>query len=238
MPFFRNYPNVPYKFGNESFTVDAPDLVRYSEILDTVKNNGAFYQKVRIKYGMRPDNLSFDLYKNANYHWTFFYLNDDLRERGWPLEEFQLTQKIADAFSNTVVITQDEMFSEFLEGSIVTGGTSEETGTILRKNVDLGQLYIEGSHEFINGELLTVTENGVDYTVTVKSSSTEKDAVIYYTDGTDIVDVDPFSDVGGGVTAVTYEQYYREKNEELRDIIVLKPEVMTRFISEFKDAMR
>lgn len=238
MPFFPNYPKVSYKFGNETYSVSYPDLVRYSQILDQIRNNSAFYTKYYIKSGSRPDNVSYELYDSPMYHWTFFYLNDDLRESGWPLDQYALDQLVSHDFRNTVVVTREDIFEKFPEGSTVTGLTSEASGVVLKKNENLGQIFIQGSLDFISGESIIAEVNDEIQSVAIVSSSSEKDATIYYTDGSKVVDIDPFVGPGEGITPVTFEEYYITRNNNLRNITVLKPEVMTQFIREFHDAMR
>lgn len=238
MPFFTNYPTVQYKFGEEIYTVDYPDLVRYSQILDQIKNNGAFYQKYYIKEGSRPDNVSFELYDNPMYHWTFFFLNDTLRESGWPLDQYSLDQIIAHQFRNTVLVTRDNIFEKFPEGSTVTGQTSEAEGVVIKKNENFGQIFIQRAQPFLDGEDIIAEVDGETQTATIVSVLAEKDAAIYYTNGTNVVDIDPFLGPGEGITPVTFEDYYNTRNGNLRDIVILKPEVMGTFISEFHSAMR
>lgn len=237
MPFFPNYPKVPYQFGQESFTIQFPDLVRYSEILDVVKNNGSFYQKYYIRNGWRPDNVSQELYNTPSLHWTFFYLNDGLREKGWPLDQYQIEEKIQDDFPNTVLTTNEEMFSTFNVGSTVTGLTTEETGRIIKKNVDLGQIFVEGTPEFSSEESITVEENDVTYILALTNVQAEKDAALYYVTSGEKVDIDPFAGPDSDQLPVSYEDYYLTENLELRDIIVMKPEIATQFKVEFKDTM-
>jgi len=236
MPFFPDYPKIPYKFGSENFNVEFSDLVRYSEILDVIKENGSFYQKYYIRNGQRSDNLSWELYKTPNFHWTFFYLNDNLREGGWPLDQYQIEKKIEIDFPNTVIITTDEMFSTFDVGATVTGSLSGETGIILKKNVDLGQLTIEGNLSFTAGEILT--NNQDDGTLTVVSSSPEKESPLYYSKAGERSDIDPFLGPDSDELPVTNEDFYLTENEKLRDIIVMKPSTVNQFFLEFRDAMR
>jgi hypothetical protein len=238
MPFFKDYPKVPYFFGTEDFTVQFPDLVRYSEILDTVKINGAFYEKYYIRGGWRPDNVSQELYQTPDLHWIFFYLNDNLRAQGWPLDIYQMQQKITDDFPNSVIVTRDEIFSTFLVGSTITGITSGATGTIIKKNIDLGQLFIEGTPQFDDDETITVTEDGIEHIITISDYVAEKDAPLYYTIAGEKSDINPFSGPNPDQIPVSYADYYNTENENLRNIIVMKPEIANQFKREFHDAMR
>lgn len=235
MPFFPKYPVVDYYFGNEDFSVQFPDLVRYSSILDEVKNSGSFYQKYNIKEGDRPDHVSQELYGTPIYHWTFFYMNDNLRESGWPLRWETLLDKVVDIYPNTVLTTKDEIFDKFLVGESVTGLTSEKTATILKRDVNKGQIWVQGTKDFVANELIS---NG-EQTITITAVSAEKDAVIYYTDGDgNHVDIDPTVGPGENITSVTYLDHYIARNEECKSIRVLKPGVIESVFNEFKRAMK
>jgi len=239
MPFFTNYPKVDYFFGKEDFFVQYPDLVRYSEILDTVKNNGAFYQTYYIRNGWRSDNVSQELYNRPDLHWTFFYLNDKLREQGWPLDQYQIEEKITDDFPNTVLTTRDEIFSNFRVGSTITGLESEKTGTIIKKNVDLGQLFIEGTVAFDSDESVQVIEDEETHTITLVDRVKEENAPFYYVEeGGEKSDINPLVGPDSDLSPVSYADYYLTQNLDLRTIIVMKPEVASQFSTEFRDVMR
>lgn len=237
MPFFKSYPAVFYQFGDETSFTRFPNLVQYSEILDRVKLDGSFYQYYNIQYSDRPDNVSQKLYGNPNYHWTFYYLNDNLRESGWPLSNSQMEAKVAEAFGNTIVTTREDIFERFLVGDTVVGTLSETEGTIIKRYIDLGQLVIEGRPEFRDGENLQV--QGTNDVIETVSYVEEYNAPIYYKDGNgEFTDIDPFTGPGAGLVEWTYKDYFQEKNDELKTIKVLNPETMSRFISEFTKTMR
>lgn len=237
MPYFRNFPNTPYKFGNEDYLVDFPNLVAYSDIIDDLKNNGSVYESVTIIGGERPDSLSQRLYGSPRYHWTFALMNDHIREQGWPLNGDKFEKKIQASFPNTVLTTRDSLFTGFYVGSVVTGQTSGATGTIIKRNVNFGQLFIEGSHAFLSNEAIATEEDEVQKSVDLVSASNEYLAVSYYTDGTDHVDIDPFVGPGSGISAVTFYEHYVAQNDLLKSLRVLSPTVINRVDSEYRRVM-
>ena len=173
MPYFTNFPKVDYKFGSEDFTVQFPNLSAYSDVLDSVKQNSSFYANYTIKRGERPDHTSQRLYNDPSYHWTFYLLNDGIRESGWPVNQYELDVLIKGNHPNTVIVTRSEIFDKFLVGSVVVGGLSGASGTIIKRNINLGQIFIEGVHTFTDGEQLLTTESLVEKSIMVQSSSTE-----------------------------------------------------------------
>jgi hypothetical protein len=237
MPYFTNFPTVDYKFGHEDFTVKFPNLISYSDIVDSLKLNGTSYESYYIRDGERPDTVSQKLYKNPQFHWTFFLLNDNLREQGWPLEQGPLVDKISRDHPNTVLTTRTEIFTRFKVGSTVTGQTSSATGTVLRRNLDLGQIYVSGTGGFLGTEAIVTEEDGVTSFVDLVSASAETLAVHHYTNGTRNVDIDPFVGPGSGITPVTYTEYYFTQNDSLKQIRVFSPDVVTQVAREFRRVM-
>jgi len=232
MPYFNNFPQTSYKFGNENYEVSFPNLTVYSEILDEIKSSGVFYTEYYIKQGTRPDQVSYELYDNPKHHWTFYLLNDKIREQGWPLDYDNLQVKIKENFPNTTIVTRNEIYDKFLVGKTFTGLTSETTATVIKRNLDLGQIVVSGTKTFTDGELL-VDED--DNTITLNSATPEKDSIIFYRDANkEIIDIDPFTGPSEGATGVTHSEYFDEQTTEMRHIIVLKPEVLERVVNEFR----
>ena len=90
MLYFNEFENLTYKFGDEVDTVIFQNLSIYVDIIDEIKNNITFLNVHTIQEGFRPDQVSIQLYGTPLYHWTFYLLNDDLREQGWPLTRHEL----------------------------------------------------------------------------------------------------------------------------------------------------
>lgn len=88
--YFRQFPLVEYKFGNEESKVNFQNLSVYIDALDQVKEYGTFYQNYQVQNGERPDHVSYKLYGTTDYYWTFWLLNDKLKEQGWPIDNSQL----------------------------------------------------------------------------------------------------------------------------------------------------
>jgi len=238
MPYFTNYPNVDYRFGQEEFTVKFPHLSAYSDLLDSVKQNRSFYSNYTIKRGERPDHTSQKLYGDPSYHWTFYLLNNKIRESGWPVDQQVLDVLIKDNHPNTVIVTREEIFDKFLVGTEVEGGLSNARGTIIKRNVDLGQIFIEGEHTFIAGEQVLTIENGGEDSLIVTSTSPESLATSYFLDANgNGVDIDPTAERSNLLTNVTYNEVYTNRNEKLRDIRVIKPGSIREIAKEFERAM-
>lgn len=103
--FFRNYPQVDYRFGDNELPVKFQHLGTYVDILDQVKDLSVYYQTYTIQNGERPDALSYRLYENSNYYWTFWLLNDHIRQQGWPLRDAEVWPLAQKYYPHTCFVT-------------------------------------------------------------------------------------------------------------------------------------
>jgi len=242
MLYFNEFPKLQYKFGNEVDPVIFQDISLYADVIDQIKDSISFLNLHTIQEGFRPDQVSIQLYGTSLYYWTFFLLNDNIRQQGWPLTRPELVSYIQKIFPNTTLTIRDEALpTKFKVGQTVSGGTSGASGKIIRRNLDLGQIVIEGDVGFTeSGELLTsVNSAGVSETMSSISSSKEYLSAAYYIDGTSaLVDIDPATGPGALITEKTHEDVYFATNESLRRIKVVKPSQITNIITSFKRSVR
>jgi len=103
--FFRNFPKVPYQFGDGELPINFQDLSVYVDAFDQVREFKSFYQAYHIQNNERPDQLSFKLYGTTDYYWTFFLMNPHLRISGWPLDNSEVYKKAQEYYPNTVIVT-------------------------------------------------------------------------------------------------------------------------------------
>lgn len=239
MTYFTSFPKVNYKFGDETFNVLFPNIAAYVELIDQIKDDVSFYQYFDIIEGDRPDIVSMTLYGSPYYHWTFYFMNDNIREFGWPLTTRELNLKVQKDHPNTTLTTRDNLTGIFLPGQTVTGLTSGETGVILERNLDLGQLVIKGSHDFNSSEIITSQVDLDLQTVTLVSATEEYNSTHHYedSDGT-TVDIDPWVGNPALYTPITYADYYTARNDTLKQIKVIKPEAIKSVVRAFKQEMK
>ena len=241
MQYFRDYKTLLYRFGNEFDPVVFQDISRYADVIDQIKDNISFFNFHTIQEGFRADQVSIQLYQTPLYYWTFYVLNDDIREQGWPLTNGELQAYIQKIFPNTVINTRENISAKFKVGQTVTGGTSGASGKIIRRNLDLGQIVVEGIQSFrTSGELFQSTNSaGVVESLTAVSTSKEYLAASHYVDGDEkIVDIDPFSEPGALLTEKTNEDVYFNVNESLKTIKVVKPSLIGTLISSYRKTIR
>ena len=237
--YFRNVPYVPYRFGTSTDRTFHQNLTTYVDLIDQIKNRGAFYQSYEIIDDDRPDNLSFQLYGTTNHYWTFFLLNDKLREQGWPLTRSKLLEVVKQRKPNTVLTTRNDISGRFLVGSVVTGQSSGATGTIIKRRVDLGQIIVRGDQNFLSTEDITTTEDDTLLSLTLSGAVEEYNSIYRYEDADgNPTDIDINSAPGAELFPVTYYDLYSRENDDLKSIIVLKPRVVSQVFGEFQNAMR
>tara|TARA_B100000212_G_C27297293_1_gene499883 strand:- start:16 stop:774 length:759 start_codon:yes stop_codon:yes gene_type:complete len=251
MQYFQDFQNLLYTFGDEVDPVIFQDISRYSDVVDQIKDNLVFHNVFTIQEGFRPDQVSIILYGSPLYYWTFYVLNDDLREQGWPLTKPELDVYVKKSFPNTVLVTRDNIATKFKVGQVVTGVSSGVSGTIIRRNLNLGQIVIKGDVLFsANGEQLQSTNSsGTIETVTSISRVKEYLSASHYEDSSGIVDLGIDSDTtsatfggllpaGAQQTEKTFEDVFYSTNESLRQIKVIKPSLLGSVISSYKKAIR
>jgi len=160
--YFSNFKKIRYKFGDETSSAIMQDLSQYVDLIDQVKANGAFYQDYIIPSGERPDTLSFRLYGTTDYYWTFFLLNDHLRESGWPLDNEDVLPHAEHSYPHRVITSRSNLATkpyDFKVGALIVGSETGTIGNIIKRNLSLGQLVVNTI-----GATYTVTE---DFPLTV-----------------------------------------------------------------------
>jgi len=243
--FFQNFPLVSYNFGTEVDPAVFQNISAYIKIIDELKDNIAFYTTVHIQDYDRPDNFSYKLYGTTEFYWTFYYLNDDVRESGWPIPQQDLLPKAKLDYPHQTVLTTADISKTFLPGHTVTGASSGSTGTVIKRYLDLGQIIIDSPNNFNAGENITPSINGVEQTadfIVVTSNVEQFNAVHHYEDASkDYVDLGLVPSGNGTAsypslalkTPVTYFERILAKNDSLREIKCLKPDVAVQVKSEF-----
>jgi hypothetical protein len=242
--FFKNYPQTLYNFGTETSATAFQDISAYVDIIDQIKNNINFYLYLSIQDGDRPDILSQQIYGSVKYYWTFYLLNDNLRERGWPLSSQQLLLKAQTDYPYITLTTRDvnTLLTHFQVGDSVVGQSSGATGTVIKLNLDLGQIIVSRNigQEFLGTELLRDnTDPEFPQNIQLVSSVYEYLATHHYEDGSGIfTDVDPYSAPSVLLTPITYLDRYQEANDELREIKIIKPGSIQQVYTAYQEALR
>lgn len=86
--FFSKFPVVAYDMDGQGSKLALTNIVKNVDVNDFFANHSASYTYYDIIDGERPDTISYKLYGNPNYYWTFFIINNDLRNglnSAWPM---------------------------------------------------------------------------------------------------------------------------------------------------------
>ena len=246
MQYFNTFPRVFYVFGDQEAqgtgqvsTELYQNISAYSDVIDEIADNVAFFAKYDIQEGTRSDQVSYDIYGTPIYHWTFAIMNEHLRKQGWPLTNAEINNVVKRDFPHFTYTTKDSLTGIHTVGEIVVGADTGSRGRVLRRNLDLGQVTVAATGGFRIGEAVTnvslADETG---TVTVSGASPEYLSAHHYEDvDGNHVDIDPAVGPGAQLTEITHIDRYIKDNDELKHIRVIKPELINEVVSMFKQAI-
>ena len=248
MNYFKFFPTTRYLYGDETTSDIARNLAAYASVIDEIKDQIAFYSTLYIQEGERPDQLSQRLYGTPNHHWTFFLINDKLKERGWPVSNREILKKAAKDYPYYAVTTQTPIGNIFKIGQTITGSGSGTQGTVNHRHVDLGQIVLSnltgGTGAFIIGETISsVNADNVTESAVLTGASLEYNSAHHFVDGSsETVDINPatglsYDDTPVALAEVTYLDRLVNQNDDLKTIRVIKPGVMADVIKSFRQAI-
>lgn len=240
MSYFKYFPKTAYKFGEEPTDDAIQNISVYSNVVDQIINNVSVYDDVDIFPGERPDQLSLRIYNTDQYYWTFYLMNPNVRANGWPLSPAKLNEKAVTDYSTRVITTRTKLVDKFKVGQTITGTTSSATATIAKRNLDLGQLFLENvSGTFVAAETVNSTNgDGANEIITVTSFEFQYNAAHHYENASgETVDIDPEVGPGASLTEVTWTDRLQRINDENRAIKVIRPAVIDEIVRSFRDAV-
>ena len=207
--YFRNFERILYRFGDNEDPAIFQNITQYIDLFDQIKADVSFYEDYTIRAGDRPDTVSFKLYGTSDYYWTFFLMNDSLRESGWPVASDLIRDRAAKYYPHRIITTKyNRLAQDFPVGANVRGDRSGTVGVIVSRNLDLGQLVIdsetafttdtetvswvpntngfasltltETNHFFSDLVLWTITKDGQDITATTDKTLTDLNKTIEF----------------------------------------------------------
>ena len=238
--YFKNFGFAEYKFGNNTDIDLSQDLTKYVDLIDQVRNNVSFTEKYNILSGDRPDVVSHKLYGTMDYYWTFYLMNEHVRLSGWPLNNDEILDQLKSKYPNRVLTTTSEIGALFPVGQVIEGQSSSAIGEIVKRNLDLGQLFVKLTQgtKFTAGETISYVDTSATgsptRTLSITGETEQYNAVHHYEDNGVQVDIDPFSGPGVSLTPITYRDRLESRNDALKEIVVIRPEQITAIVSEFQ----
>jgi len=238
--YFKNFGFAEYKFGNNTDIDLSQDLTKYVDLIDQIRNNVSFTENYNILSGDRPDVVSHKLYGSMDYYWTFYLMNEHVRLSGWPLNNDEILDQVKSKYPNRVLTTTSEIGALFPVGQVIEGQSSSAIGEIVKRNLDLGQLFVKLTQgtKFTAGETISYVDTSAigspTRTLSITGETEQYNAVHHYEDNGVQVDIDPFSGPGVSLTPITYRDRLESRNDALKEIVVIRPDQITTIVSEFQ----
>ena len=238
--YFKNFGFAEYKFGDNADIDLSQDLTKYVDLIDQIRNNISFTENYNILSGDRPDVVSHKLYGTMDYYWTFYLMNDHVRLSGWPLNNDEILDQVKSKYPNRVLTTTSEIGALFPVGQVIEGQSSSAIGEIVKRNLDLGQLFVKLTQgtSFTAGETISYIDTSATgsptRTLSITGETEQYNAVHHYEDNGVQVDIDPFSGPGVSLTPITYRDRLESRNDALKEIVVIRPSEITTIVSEFQ----
>ena len=118
--FFAKSDVITYNVTEDGLLVKLTDLTKTVDISTLNENKVSYYTYYNINDGDRPDTVSYLLYGTVQYYWTFFILNDNLKNGlhySWPLNNVSLDKMINAEYDNYSALTFKPLFkADILSG--------------------------------------------------------------------------------------------------------------------------
>lgn len=240
MTYFKYFPATFYKFGDETTNATFENISIYADVIDQIADATTVYEEYYIQPGERPDQVSQKLYGTPEYHWTFFLMNDKIREGQWPCSPNSIFDEAVKTYGARVITTRTKLTDKFKVGQTITGASSGATAKVAKRILDLGQLFLEDVvGTFVEGENVNSTNtDGVTEVIVVTSFEFQYNAAHHYENSDkEYVDIDPEVGPGALLTEVTWLDRIQKINTDNREIKVIKPGVVNEIVKSFRDAV-
>jgi len=119
--FFSKFPKIGYDIDGDGTFLSLTNIVNNVNVNSLYADESTYYTFYEISDGERPDIVSYKLYGDPGYHWTFFIINNEMRNGlsdAWPLSNQQFERMLANEYDQYAAIT-------FLPSSILLTGIGE-----------------------------------------------------------------------------------------------------------------
>ena len=256
MNYFASFPTKPYDIGKNKKYRTVTDLTRRVGIRTDMVNVLPSYYKSSIVMSERPEVVSDNLYENVRYHWILMQLNNVVDPYfDWVLEDATLESFINKKYPNYNLLLYTDHHAEpayntsdpksyfFHPGETITDGTA--TGTVVEFDPTVKQIvYKPVSGTFADDDVITGSVSGA--MGKVEEYTTELVGIHHYESSAPEesgLNVDRDHVVIYGSTyyyakAITNQTYELNRNEENREISILRDNYLQQYVGEFKEKIR
>ena len=266
--YFRNFPFIKYSFGDNEPEVYFQKLSAAIDLFDEIKQDVSFVTKKEVLDFERPDTFSYKLYNTTDYYWTFFLMNDKLRESGWPLDVDREFEVIQERYPYWSFITNGFFAGLLTEGQdlVLTGvGAAGYYAKVVRAEPTTGQIilrstFLRQNPVDLDGDPISISAADVEgafpsatgiqfetanvtYTLTGAfgfNSNTKEYLGVHHWENSDgeYQDIDPLTQDTTGLTRVTFKDNFQAKNQSLREIAVVRPGIINQIVGEFQKLIK
>lgn len=143
MSFFKQFPKIDYDLYNQTDLRSIVDIYRHVDVNNIGIDPFVSYAYYEIDEGDRPDNVSQRLYGSTDYYWTFFVINDTLKNglSEWPRSSQGLEKYITQEYDQYSVLTFSPV-SETFENTFVIGNPTYEAFANTLNGIDMSNQYL------------------------------------------------------------------------------------------------
>ena len=272
MNFFKNFPVVEVDLQRDGRVNKMVNIFRSVRPLQNFIDDSALYTFYEIKNGERPDIVSQRLYKTSEFYWTFFVINDFLHDgyRSWPMSQEVLEKYLEVEYEGFALVTHPEVDTNsdgsvieytnslagenitytvdgtrYKLGETVTGSSSNASGKVTKKNLDLNQLIVQSvSGTFVSGENVDGATSQASVQVAEVFKYAEAPHHYYKKGDTEERPVTPRKFINSQLATsdsdldyTSNREYINELNEERSLIRVIQPEYISQFVEQFENIL-
>ena len=272
MNFFKNFPVVEVDLQRDGRVNKMVNIFKSVRPLQNFIDDSALYTFYEIKNGERPDIVSQRLYKTSEFYWTFFVINDFLHDgyRSWPMSQEVLEKYLEVEYEGFALVTHPEVDTNsdgsvveytnslagenitytvdgtrYRLGETVTGSSSNASGKVTKKNLDLNQLIVQSvSGTFVSGENVDGATSQASVQVAEVFKYAEAPHHYYKKGDTEERPVTPRKFINSQLATsdadldfTSNREYINELNEERSLIRVIQPEYISQFVEQFENIL-
>ena len=200
MSFFNQFPKIKYDLRGNSLLTNVTDIFRNVDVNDILADTNNSYLFYDIPDGDRPDIVSRKLYDDPRYYWTFFIINDHLKNGvldSWPKSSGELERFLEDQYDaysviellpikNSYMSTVNgiDLLYENLRVSVKSlidteaGGSYAPRWKIIKYDSNRYQLWIDAPASIGHFNLLKAQNDGLVLTLVNEVVGTSPEAIV------------------------------------------------------------
>lgn len=247
MSYFTKFPKTEYQIAGQNGPAIIPDIFRQIKVNDARYDSLTPYQYYEVGED-RPDQLSYKLYGTTEYYWTFFIINNNLKEghNSWYMSDEAVNEYVSEKYKGHAItayrtgnqsINFNSIAGRFSVGTVLTGSVTGATATVTNRAPEVNQLWIEyQDNKRFNGSEIITSPSGFSIQPSYRVDEL-KDSVMYYVDeqGEKVSNYDNFylpSDL-----AISYLEHEKQINEDRRYIRVLRSDYVRDFTVVYRKVL-